>query len=98
MEVVRGGGGIGDDPVVLGAKLEEALEPGAGVFRTLAVVAVGKKKGDAGGERDDSVTGSVFGRLGRTAPTLSSVGEFSLAAAERGPTEASAFLVPALPG
>ena len=49
MEIVGRGGGIGDDPVVLGAELEEALEPGARMFRTLTVVAVGKKKGDAGG-------------------------------------------------
>jgi len=50
MEVVGGGGGISDNPVVFGAELQEAFEPGAGVFRALAVVAVGKKQGDAGGD------------------------------------------------
>ena len=50
VEVVGGGGGVGDDPVVLGAELEEALEPGAGVLRPLAVVAVGKKESNVGGD------------------------------------------------
>ena len=49
VKVVGWGGGVGDGHIVLGTKLEESLEAGAGVFGPLAVVAVGEKKGKAGG-------------------------------------------------
>ena len=49
MKVVGWGGGVGDGHIVLGTKLEESLEAGAGVFGPLAVVTVGEKKGEAGG-------------------------------------------------
>ena len=49
VKVVGRGGGVGDGHIVLGAKLEESLEAGAGVFGPLPVVAVGEKKGKAGG-------------------------------------------------
>ncbi len=49
VEVAGRGRGIGDLDVVLGAGLEIALQPGTGVFRALAVIAVGQEQDDAGG-------------------------------------------------
>ena len=48
MEVLRGVGGLGDDHVVAGGELEEALHAGAGVLGALAVVAVREEHDDAG--------------------------------------------------
>ena len=49
VKIVRRSGGVGDDHVVFGAELEESFETCAGVFRTLAVVAVRKQESEAGG-------------------------------------------------
>src|ERR1035437_2940160 len=48
MEVLRGVGGLGDLDVVLGGKLDEPLDAGAGMFWPLAFVAVGQQQHDAG--------------------------------------------------
>ena len=46
MEELSGGRAVDDADVVLGGELEEALEPRAGVLRTVALVAMGKKQGE----------------------------------------------------
>src|SRR5271165_5929024 len=48
VKILRGVGGLRDLNIVFGGKLQEALNAGAGVFRSLALVAVGKKKNEAG--------------------------------------------------
>ena len=47
MEELRGGGRVDDPDVVLGRRLQEALEPGAGVLRPVSLVAVRKKQDEA---------------------------------------------------
>ena len=47
MKILRGGGEIADLNVVLGACLQEALEPRAGMFRALAFVAVREQQHNA---------------------------------------------------
>ena len=49
MEVVGGSGGVSDGHIVFGAELKKSFETGAGVFGSLAVVAVGKEESKAGG-------------------------------------------------
>ena len=49
VEVVGGGGGVSNGHIVFGAKLQEAFEAGAGVFRALAMVSVWKKESESGG-------------------------------------------------
>ena len=49
VEVVGGSGGVGNGHIVFGAELKKSFETGAGVFGSLAVVAVGKKESKAGG-------------------------------------------------
>ena len=44
MEVLRGGGAVGDAQVVLGGELQVALQPAAGVLRPLPLVAVGQEE------------------------------------------------------
>src|SRR6202166_5369904 len=48
MKVLSGVGRLRDLDVVFGGELDEALDAGAGVFRSLAFVAVRKKQDDAG--------------------------------------------------
>ena len=48
VKIVGGCCGICDGHIVLCAKLKESLQPSAGVFGTLAVVAVRKKQSEAG--------------------------------------------------
>src|SRR5580698_4356445 len=48
MEILRGVGRLRDLDVVLGRQLQEALDAGAGVFRSLAFVAVREQHHDAG--------------------------------------------------
>ena len=50
VEVLGGGGGLGDLDVVVGGELEEALHAGAGVLGALAFVAVGEEHDEAGEE------------------------------------------------
>ena len=47
VEVIRRGGDVADLDVVLRAELQEPLEPGRGVFRTLALVAVRQQHDEA---------------------------------------------------
>ena len=47
MEHLCRGGGHADLYVVIGAKLQEAFQPGARVLRTLTFVAVGQEQGQA---------------------------------------------------
>ena len=49
VEVVGGSSGVGDGHIVFGAELKKSFETGAGVFGSLAVVAVGKEESKAGG-------------------------------------------------
>ena len=49
VEVVGGSGGVGNGHIVFGAELKKSFETGAGVFGSLAVVAVGKEESKAGG-------------------------------------------------
>ena len=49
MKVIGGSGGVSNGHIVFGAELKKSFEAGAGVFGSLAVVAVGKKKSKAGG-------------------------------------------------
>ena len=49
VEVLGCGGGIGDPDVPLRPQGEEPLQPGAGVLRALALVAVGQEEGQARG-------------------------------------------------
>src|SRR3990170_6744097 len=48
VEIVRRRGAVGDLPVVLGAELEVALEPGGGVLRPLAFIAMREEQHEAG--------------------------------------------------
>src|ERR1035438_1238135 len=48
MEILRGVAGLCDLDIVLGGELDEALDSRAGMFRTLAFVAVGQEQDDAG--------------------------------------------------
>ena len=48
MEILRSVGRLRDLDVVLGRELDEALDARAGMFRSLAFVAVGQKHDDAG--------------------------------------------------
>src|SRR5580704_15904942 len=47
VEILRGGGRLANLHVVFGSKLHEALKAGAGMFRALAFIAVGKKQDNA---------------------------------------------------
>jgi len=49
VEVVGGSGGVGDGHIIFGAELKKSFEAGAGVFGSLAVVAVGEEESKAGG-------------------------------------------------
>ncbi len=49
VEVVGGSGGVSDGHIVFGAELKKSFEAGAGVFGSLAVVAVGEEESQAGG-------------------------------------------------
>ncbi len=49
VEVVGGSGGVGDGHIVFGAELKKSFEAGAGVFGSLAVVAVREEESKAGG-------------------------------------------------
>ena len=49
VEVVGGSGGVGDGHIIFGAELKKSFEAGAGVFGSLAVVAVGEEKSKARG-------------------------------------------------
>jgi hypothetical protein len=48
VKVVGGSGGVGDGHIIFGAELKKSFEAGAGVFGSLAVVAVWKKESQAG--------------------------------------------------
>ena len=48
MKILRGVRGLRDLDIVLRGELQEALDAGAGVFRSLAFVAVGQKHHEAG--------------------------------------------------
>src|ERR1700722_6139224 len=48
MEILCGVRRLRDLDVVLGSELKEALDAGAGMFRSLAFVAVGQEQDDAG--------------------------------------------------
>src|SRR5271157_1214847 len=48
MKILRGVRGLRDLDVVLGGELDEALDAGAGMFRSLAFVAVREKQDQAG--------------------------------------------------
>ena len=61
VEVVGGRRAVGDDPVVLGAELQEAFQARGGVFRTLAFVAVRQKL--AVSRAEEFTTGSSFHRV-----------------------------------
>ena len=47
VEVLRGGGGVGDPDVLLGAQLEKALQARAGVLGSLPLEAVGQEQREA---------------------------------------------------
>ena len=49
VEVVGGSGGVGHGHIIFGAELKKSFEAGAGVFGSLAVVAVGEEESKAGG-------------------------------------------------
>ena len=49
VEVVGGSGGVGDGHIVFGAELKKSFEAGAGVFGSLAVVAVREEESKPGG-------------------------------------------------
>ena len=49
VEVVGGSGGVGDGHIVFGAELKKSFEAGAGVFGSLAVVAVREEESKARG-------------------------------------------------
>ena len=49
VEVVGGSGGVSDGHIIFGAELKKSFETGAGVLGSLAVVAVGEEKSQAGG-------------------------------------------------
>ena len=49
VEVLGGGGRVGDADVALGGEREEALDAGAGVLRPGALVAVRQQQGEAAG-------------------------------------------------
>ncbi len=71
--VARGRRTMGDLDVVLGAGLEITLEARAGVFRSLAMVAVGQEENDAGGfaplrfRADDILVDDELGAVGKIA-------------------------------
>ena len=47
VEIVGRGGAVGDLHIVLGALLQEALQPGGGMLRTLTFIAMGQQHGQA---------------------------------------------------
>ena len=49
VKVVGGSGGVGDGHIIFGAELKKSFEAGAGVFGSLAVVAVREEESKAGG-------------------------------------------------
>ena len=73
VEVLGGGGAVGDADVVLGGQLQEALQPGAGVVRALALPAVRQQQHQArdlaplGLPRDDELVDDHLGAVDEVA-------------------------------